>query len=162
MPGDARLEGLRRQYQREVTEAVARLGRPVRVTPYVLAAPGAERQADLDLIGAHVHRLGWQITRSSFADIGQAPPIEDRTGFGEACRYAAQGFAHGIVAISRAAITTHNDTYAHLLDELHRRRVFLAYLPAEPGRPLTNPPPGGTRLWHGGPPEITSNEGDAP
>ena len=135
LPGDPRLEALRRQYQREITDSAAHFGRTVRVAPYILAAPGAERRADLELIQAHAQRMGWQVTRSSFADVGQAPPIAERFGFGEACRYAAQGFAHGIIAISRPAITTHNDAYADVLEHLHMRGVFLAFLPTVDSAP---------------------------
>ncbi|WP_432190503.1 hypothetical protein [Streptomyces sp. Tue6028] len=132
-PGDTRLETLRRQYQREITDSAAHHGRPVRVAPpYVLAAPGAGRHTDLQMIEAHARRLGRQVTRSTFADIGQVPALTQRSGFDAACRYAGQGFAHGIVANNRAAITTHNDAYAHVLHHLHLRGVFLTYLPALP------------------------------
>ncbi|MFD0542198.1 hypothetical protein ACFQ1B_02440 [Streptomyces mexicanus] len=64
-----------------------------------------------------------------------AAPLAQRSGFGAACRYAAQGFAHGILAIARPAITTDDDAYLEILEYLHARGVFLAYLPAE-GQPL--------------------------
>ncbi|MEU1203524.1 hypothetical protein ABZ446_46050 [Streptomyces sp. NPDC005813] len=130
--GDTRLEILRRQYQREIAGSAAHHGWPVRAAPYVLAAPGAGRQRDLEMIEVHARRLGWQVTRRTFADIGQIPARTERSGFDAACRYASQGFAHGIVAINRAAITTRNDVYAHILNHPHLRGVFLAYLPAIP------------------------------
>ncbi|MFG2257264.1 hypothetical protein [Streptomyces mirabilis] len=99
----------------------------------MLASPGAEGRADLKLIEEHVQRMRWHVTRSSFADVGQAPAIEQRTGFTEAFLYAAQGFAHGIVAIGRAAITTDNKAYADVLERLHQRGVFLSYLPGTGG-----------------------------
>ena len=128
-PDDVRLEILRRRYEADIIAAAARARRTVRAAPYVLAGPGGERQADLELIEAHVQHKGWHVTRVSFADLGQAPPIGHRVGFGEACLYAAQGFAHGIVAIARTAITTDNDAYAELLVQLHCRVVFLSFLP---------------------------------
>lgn len=85
------------------------------------------------MIEAHARRLGRQITPSTFGDIGQVPALTERSGFDAACRYAGQGFAHGIVANNRAAITTHNDAYAHVLHHLHLRGVFLTYLLALPG-----------------------------
>ncbi|MEU1037878.1 hypothetical protein ACFYP4_29265 [Streptomyces sp. NPDC005551] len=85
----------------------------------------------MDSIEEHVRQVGWRITRSSFADVGQPPPVAERCGFGEAFRYAASGFAHGIVAISRAVITADDEAYRHLLNQLHNCRVFLSYLPAE-------------------------------
>ncbi|MEV6179912.1 hypothetical protein [Streptomyces sp. NPDC052015] len=126
----ARLEVLRREYMKQITATAARHGHPVRVAPYVLAQPGTERRADLELIEQYAAERGWQVTRSSFADVGQPPPLAQRAGFGSACRYASQGFAHGILAIARPAITTDNDSYAHVLEHLHHRGVFLAYLPA--------------------------------
>ncbi|MET8288356.1 hypothetical protein ABZV80_24305 [Streptomyces sp. NPDC005132] len=122
---DARLENLRRAYEEKVVESARRT---VRVTTYVLASSVAERRADQELIEAHVRGEGWKLALSSFWDFGQAPPIPDRTGFGEASRYATQGFAHGIVAISRQAITTDNAAYEELLHLLGSRGVFLAYL----------------------------------
>ncbi|MGW3669271.1 hypothetical protein [Streptomyces sp. NPDC005141] len=128
-PEDARLESLRSRYEADTIAGARRAHRTVRVAPYVLAAPGTELGADLELIEAHVHGKGWHVTRSSFGDAGQAPAIGQRSGFAEAFVYAAQGFAHGIVAIGRAAITTDNEAYADVLEQLHRRGVFLAYLP---------------------------------
>lgn len=127
---DARLESLRSLYEKETTDGASRA---VRVAPYVLASSVAERRADLELIRAHVHCKGWQLTLTSFADLGQAPPVTDRSGFNEACRYATQGFAHGIVAISRQAVTTDNTVYEELLDFLRHRGVFLAFLPGADG-----------------------------
>ncbi|MEU8794629.1 hypothetical protein [Streptomyces sp. NPDC048643] len=124
---DGRLEGLRSRYEQEVTDGASRT---LRVAPYVLASSVAERRVDLELIEAHVLKKGWQVALTSFADLGQAPPVTDRCGFNEACRYATQGFAHGIVAISRQAITTDNAVYEELLDFLRHRGVFLAFLPS--------------------------------
>ncbi|MGW3668572.1 hypothetical protein [Streptomyces sp. NPDC005141] len=128
-PQDVRLEILRRRIQADIIARARRAHRTVRVAPYILAGPGAERRADLELIQSHVHRMEWHLTRSSFADVGQAPAIGQRTGFTEACLYAAQGFAHGIVAIGRAAITTDNAAYADVLEQLHHSGVFLSYPP---------------------------------
>ncbi|MFF0143533.1 hypothetical protein ACFYRN_45005, partial [Streptomyces sp. NPDC005227] len=89
----------------------------------------SERRADQELIEAYVSGRGWNLALTSFADLGQAPPVTDRSGFNEACRYATQGFAHGLVAISRHALTTDNAVYEELLDFLHNRGVFLAFLP---------------------------------
>ncbi|MET8412551.1 hypothetical protein ABZV34_31445 [Streptomyces sp. NPDC005195] len=122
---DERLENLRSAYEQKVIE---RARRTVRVTTYVLASSVAERRADQELIEAHVRGEGWKLALSSFWDFGQAPPVTDRTSFGEASRYAAQGFAHGIVAIGRPAITTDDAAYEELLDFLGSRGVFLAYL----------------------------------
>ncbi|MFE9812504.1 hypothetical protein [Streptomyces sp. NPDC005548] len=127
---DGRLEGLRSLYEREVTNGASRT---VRVAPYVLASSVAERRADLKLIEAYVLEKGWHLALTNFADLGQAPPVTDRSGFNEACRYATQGFAHGLVAISRHAITTDNAVYEELLDFLHNRGVFLAFLPCRDG-----------------------------
>ncbi|MFF0001137.1 hypothetical protein [Streptomyces avermitilis] len=102
----------------------------VRVAPYVLAPPNAERREDLALIEAYAAQMGWRVTSSSFADIGQPPPLGERPGFGAACRYAAQGYARGILAIARPAITTDSEAYTHVLEHLYARGVFLAYLPA--------------------------------
>ncbi|MBG7704815.1 hypothetical protein HCJ76_43840 [Streptomyces sp. MC1] len=125
----ARLEVLRREYMGRIAAAIARQGRPLRVAPYVLAEPGAERQADLEKIAEYATATGWKVTSSTFADLGQPLPLPQRPGFEAACRYAAQGFAHGILAIARPAITTDNETYSLLLEYLHARSVFLAYLP---------------------------------
>lgn len=124
---DCRLEGLRGLYERQVIEGASRT---VRVTPYVLASAVSERRADQELIEAYVRARGWNLALTSFADLGQAPQVMERSGFGEACRFASQGFAHGIVAISRHALTTDNTVYEELLDFLHHRGVFLAFLPS--------------------------------
>jgi DNA-binding transcriptional LysR family regulator len=113
----------------ELIADAARRGHKVRVAPYVLAHPGPERRTDLDLIRRYTGEVGWQVTLSSFADVGQPPPLTERPGFTAACRYAAQGYAHGILAIARPALTTDDDTYARVLDHLYVRRVFLTYLP---------------------------------
>ncbi|MEU4166126.1 hypothetical protein AB0F46_04470 [Streptomyces sp. NPDC026665] len=130
---DTRLEIVRRRFQSEIVTAAREAGRTVRVAPYMLAEPGDERRADLELIEAHVRSLGWQLAATSFADVGQAPAIGQRPGFTKACLYAAQGFAHGIVAINRAAITTDNPAYALVLEQLRHRSVFLSYLPGDTG-----------------------------
>ncbi|MGQ4344063.1 hypothetical protein [Streptomyces sp. SAS_275] len=129
-PTDGRLEGLRSLYERQVIEGASRT---VRVAPYVLASAVSERRADQELIEAYVSGRGWNLALTSFADLGQAPPVMERSGFGEACRFASQGFAHGIVAISRHALTTDNAVYEELLDFLHNRGVFLAFLPCRDG-----------------------------
>lgn len=127
----ARLEVLRREYMNDIVARSARVRRSVRITSYVLAESGEERRADLELIRAHAVTLGWKIASTTFADMGQPPPLIQRTGFGAAVRYAAQGFAHGILAIARPALTTDDEAYAEVLEYLYQRGVFLAYLPAE-------------------------------
>ncbi|MET7600489.1 hypothetical protein ACWERY_29805 [Streptomyces sp. NPDC004082] len=124
------LEGLRQQYEDEVLQRIGEAGRVPCVAAYVLARPGFERHADLDLIRQHAATVGWRVAGSSFADVGQPPPLAQRPGFAAACRYAVQGYAHGILAIARPAITTDDDTYAQVLEHLHARSLFLAYLPA--------------------------------
>jgi hypothetical protein len=122
---------LRREYMASVMADVARRDRPLRVASYVLVQPGAERRADLETIAEYAAGMGWQVASSTFADMGQPLPLVERPGFTQACRYAAQGFADGILAIARPAITTDNDTYARVLDHLYQRHVFLAYLPGQ-------------------------------
>ncbi|WP_030338434.1 hypothetical protein [Streptomyces sp. NRRL S-1022] len=124
-----RLEVLRTEYMGQIAAAAIRQGRPLCVVPYVLAQPGAERHADLGLITSYATRMGWQVAFSSFADIGQPLPLTRRPGFTAACRYAAQGYAHGVLAIARAALTTDDDSYARVLEHLRERQVFLAHLP---------------------------------
>ncbi|MEU6593279.1 hypothetical protein ABZ923_29320 [Streptomyces sp. NPDC046881] len=126
----ARLAVLRREYMGQILAAAARQNRTPRVAPYVLAQPGAERRADLEQVAGYAAEMGWQVARSSFADVGQPLPLVQRPGFTAACRYAAQGYAHGILAIARPAITTDDDSYARMLEHLRERGVFLAYLPA--------------------------------
>ncbi|MET9734748.1 hypothetical protein ABZZ79_30150 [Streptomyces sp. NPDC006458] len=128
----ARLEILRKEYMDQIAADVALRGRPLRVASYVLAQHGDQRRADLTLIAEHAAEMGWQVASSTFADAGQPLPLLERSGFTEACRYAARGFADGVLAIARPAITTDNDTYARLLERLYQRHVFLAYLPALP------------------------------
>ncbi|MEU1466047.1 hypothetical protein ABZ467_36550 [Streptomyces sp. NPDC005727] len=125
----ARLETLRREYMAQIITHAARHRRAVRVVPYVLAPTGPERRADLELIEQYAAQMRWKMTRTTFADLGQPPPLEERPGFAAACRYAAQGYAHGILAIARPALTTDNDTYARVLQHLHTRGLFLTYLP---------------------------------
>ncbi|MGW7387073.1 hypothetical protein [Streptomyces sp. NPDC054794] len=131
----ARLEVLRREYMAQIIAAAARHSDPVRVAPYALTQSGAERHADLELIEKYAAGMGWHLTRVTFADVGQPPPLDQRLGFGAACRLAARGYAHGILAIARPAITTDNETYAQVLEHLHLRGVFLAYLPTEHDTP---------------------------
>jgi hypothetical protein len=114
----------------QIIADAARRVRTVRVAPYVLVQPGGERRADLALIEEYAAGLGWHVTSSSFADAGQPLPLAKRAGFGAACCYAAQGYANGILAIARPAITTSDEAYAQILEHLHERQVFLAYLPA--------------------------------
>ncbi|MFF7977338.1 hypothetical protein [Streptomyces sp. NPDC007905] len=126
----ARLEALRREYTAQIIAIAARNRRTVRVVPYVVAQTGSERRADLELIEQYATQMRWKTTRTTFADLRQPLPLDQRPGFAAACRYAAQGYAHGILAITRPAITTDNDSYAHVVEHLRERRVFLAYLPA--------------------------------
>lgn len=132
-PRAVSLEARRREYMTEVINDAHRRGRQVRVAPYVLADPGPIREADFETIARYAERQGWLVTESTFADVGQPPRLAQRSGFAAACRYAVQGFAHGILAIARPAITTDDDAYLEILDHLHPRGVFLAYLPG--GRP---------------------------
>lgn len=125
----ARLEALRREYMGQILAAAARRNRTPRVALYVLAQPGAERRADIELIAGYAAEMGWKVARSSFADMGQQLPLVQRPGFAAACRYAAQGYAHGILAIARPAITTDDDSNARVLDHLRERSAFLTYLP---------------------------------
>ncbi|MEV0186488.1 hypothetical protein AB0I54_45930 [Streptomyces sp. NPDC050625] len=131
----ARLEVLRRKYMAHIIAAAACHGRPVRVAPYTLTQPGAERHAGIELIEKYAAGMGWQVTRSTFAAMGQPSPLAQRAGLGAACRYAAQGYAHGILAIARPALTTDNEAYAQVLEHLHVRGLFLAYLPTERDAP---------------------------
>ncbi|MGW1801563.1 hypothetical protein ACWCQN_38010 [Streptomyces sp. NPDC001984] len=124
------LEELRRDYMLQIISGAVGRASPLRVAPYVLAHTVAERRDDLALIESYaVDEMGWQVTACSFADAGQPPPLERRRGFEEAWRYAAQGFADGILAIARPAITTDAEAYARVLDRLYSRRLFLAFLP---------------------------------
>ncbi|MFF7975781.1 hypothetical protein [Streptomyces sp. NPDC007905] len=131
----ARLEALRREYMAQIIAIAARNRGTVRVVPYMLAQTGSERRADLALIAQYATQMRWKTTQTTFADLGQPPPLDQRPGFAAACRYAAQGYAHGILAIARPALTTDNDTYARLLEHLHTRGVFLTYLPAADAAP---------------------------
>ncbi|GHE38249.1 hypothetical protein [Streptomyces griseoaurantiacus] len=128
----ARLEGLRCEHRAAILGRLEASGRPVRVAAYVLAGPGRERQADVELLARYAERMGWKVAGSSFADVGEPPPLAGRAGFAAACRYAAQGYAHGILALARPALTTDNDAYAHVLEYLHTRGVFLDYPPSAP------------------------------
>lgn len=123
------LEQLRREYMARITDAVARRGWLVRAAPYVLVSSGEERRADLALIARYAIAAGIGLTSESFADVGQPPRIGERSGWREARHYAEQGFAHGIVAIARPAITTDSEEYAALLEDLFAHRLFLAFLP---------------------------------
>ncbi|MFH8772039.1 hypothetical protein [Streptomyces sp. NPDC017958] len=124
------LEQLRRDYMLQIIADSASRRSPLRVAPYVLAHTVTERREDLALIKSYaVDEMGWQVTDCSFADAGQPPPLEARRGFEEAWRYAAQGFAHGILAIARPVITTDAEAYGRVLEHLYSRRLFLAFLP---------------------------------
>ncbi|MFF8431058.1 hypothetical protein ACF07Y_39175 [Streptomyces sp. NPDC016566] len=107
----------------------------MRVAAYVVTPPGEERQADLKLVSRYALLLGWGLASSTFADVGEPPPLAQRPGFQAACRYAAQGYAHGILAIARPAIATDNDTYARVLEHLFHHSVFLDYLPSGEAAP---------------------------
>ncbi|MFJ9729457.1 hypothetical protein ACIRP3_42675 [Streptomyces sp. NPDC101209] len=124
------LEVLRREYMNDIIARAARAHRSVRITSYVLADSGEERRADLGLIRAHAVTLGWKVAPTTFADLGQPPSLTQRPGFGGACRYATQCYAHGILAIARPALTPDDEAYTHVLEYLYHRGVFLAYLPA--------------------------------
>ncbi|MFF7130450.1 hypothetical protein [Streptomyces sp. NPDC008240] len=128
------LEELRRDYMLQIISDAVGRGSTLRVVPYVLAHTVAERREGLALIKAYaVDEMGWQVTGRSFADGGQPPPLECRRGFEEAWRYAAQGFADGILAIARPAIATDAEAYAGVLNLLYSHRLFLAFLPAGTG-----------------------------
>ncbi len=114
----------------EIAAAVRR-GRLVRVAPYVLASSVEERQADLFLIERYTIAAGIALTTASFSDPGQPPPIGERSGWRAARQYAEQGYAHGIVAIARSALTTEPAAYAALLNDLFAHQLFLALLSAE-------------------------------
>ncbi|MFI1767258.1 hypothetical protein ACH41H_35110 [Streptomyces sp. NPDC020800] len=115
----------------KITAAVVSSGRTVRVAPYVLASSGEERRAGLALIERYVIAAGLSLAEVSFADTGAPPPIDRRTGWRAVRRYAERGFAHGIVAIARPAITTDVRVYEGLLTDLFVHRLFLALLPTE-------------------------------
>ncbi|MFJ9718170.1 hypothetical protein ACIRPQ_19865 [Streptomyces sp. NPDC101213] len=129
-PHAAHLESLRRDDMLEITATAVGCGRTVQVAPYVLAHSSAEQREDLELITAYAAEVGWQVTRSTFADVGEPPPLAARSGFGAACRYATQGYAHGILAVARPTLTTDDDAYAQVIEHFYVRGVFLAYLPA--------------------------------
>ncbi|MFD7459201.1 MULTISPECIES: hypothetical protein [unclassified Streptomyces] len=125
------LEALRYEHIAAITASVAGSGRLVRLAPYVLASTGEERRADLALITRHVIAAGMEVTSVSFADTGQPLPIRERSGWRAACQHAKQGFAHGIVAIARPAITTDPREYEAVLTDLFTHRLFLVFLPTE-------------------------------
>ncbi|MEU6475320.1 hypothetical protein ABZ858_00240 [Streptomyces sp. NPDC047017] len=125
------LEHLRRDYMLQLTEAIERSGRQVKVAPYALATSGDERRADLALIARYADAAGLRLTSTSFADEGSAPPVEQRSGFCAARRFAREGFAHGILAIARPAITTDAEVYERVLTDLFEHRIFLAFLPID-------------------------------
>ncbi|MGW0885893.1 hypothetical protein [Streptomyces sp. NPDC002671] len=96
LPPPGGLEELQRNYMLQIIAAIAARGSQVRVAPYVLAHTMDERNTDLALIKSYaVEEMGWQVTKASFADAGQAPPLERRRGFASAWRYAMQGYADG-------------------------------------------------------------------
>ncbi|MGW0770784.1 hypothetical protein [Streptomyces sp. NPDC002676] len=132
LPPPGGLEGLQRDYMLQIIAAIAARGSQVRVAPYVLAHTMGERNTDLALIKSYaVEEMGWQVTKAPFADAGQAPPLERRRGFASGWQYAMQGYADGILAIARPAITTDLVAYARVLENLAERRLFLAFLPTE-------------------------------
>ncbi|MFC8715270.1 MULTISPECIES: hypothetical protein [unclassified Streptomyces] len=131
----AHLDTSRRIYMAQALAHLSRIGSTARVAPYVLAPPGEVRLAEVDTIRRYAIVAGWRMAPTSFADVSQPPPLRQRPGFTEACRYAVQGYVHGILAVARPALTTDDDTYAEILEYLHSHQVFLAYLSAE------EPPP---------------------
>ncbi|MEV6810512.1 hypothetical protein [Streptomyces sp. NPDC051129] len=124
------LDALRRAYMEQIITTVSDSGHLVRITPYLLAHSPEERRADLAQLRTYAVVAGIVLTREWFADAGQ-PPLALRSGWQAARRHAEQGFAHGIVAVARPAITTDPVQYAAVLDDLYAHRVFLALLPTE-------------------------------
>ncbi|MEU5683605.1 hypothetical protein DEJ48_36730 [Streptomyces venezuelae] len=132
LPGNraAQLAGLRNDCMAELLEEHKRSGRTITVAPYVLASTGDERRAGLAQLGRFAEeQQGWPVTGSSFCDFDPEVPLEERRAFGAACRYASLGFASGILAANRAALTFDDAAYERVLTYLHKHRVFLAFLP---------------------------------
>ncbi|WP_455357169.1 recombinase family protein [Streptomyces sp. SYSU K217416] len=129
-----RLSALHRSF----FEAVA--ARPqIKVTTYVLTQRGENAESAHQALAEHAESLGWRLGSERFTDEWQGGPADARPAFNEACRYAAAGFAHGILAPDRSALAPSDEAYESYLRWLHDRLSFIAFLPAA-AQPTSRPP----------------------
>ncbi|MEU7322696.1 hypothetical protein ABZ682_19390 [Streptomyces griseoviridis] len=110
MTADARLSALRRSVFSDAVAAV-KPGRPIKVTTYVLAAPGVDADATHSLLAEHARSRGWVVHREHFTDEPAGGPLPLRPQFNIACRRAGAGFVDGVLTTGRGAMPATDEAY---------------------------------------------------
>ncbi|MGY4934836.1 hypothetical protein ACWD7T_27740 [Streptomyces sp. 900116325] len=138
LSSSARLSALRRSFYDEGIAAQAAQGRRVKVATYVLAGIGTDVDAMHQALGVYAGRMGWRVSTQSFTDDPRGCPPEARPAFRAACRYAASGFADGVLALDRFALPPSDEAYESWLRWLHDRMSFIAFAPLAIATPQTS------------------------
>ncbi|MET8518248.1 hypothetical protein [Streptomyces sp. NPDC005077] len=138
LSSSSRLSALRRSFYEEGIAAQAEQGRRVKVATYVLAGIGTDVDAMHQALGVYAGRMGWRVSTQSFTDDPRGCPPEARPAFRAACRYAASGFADGVLALDRFALPSSDEAYESWLRWLHDRMSFIAFAPLAIAGPQTS------------------------
>lgn len=139
------LSQLRQKFNDSVTNARPKDARPCRIIAYALAEDPADGAgADLADVRALIEARGHVVAYSLY-DVAVPHSPRSRVSWNEALRLVYAGFAHGIAAVSRRAVSVRDDEYEAEIRELGERGGLFLLRQSE-----AHPPPavGGVRQRH--------------
>lgn len=108
-----------------VLGALAAKGRRPKIVAYAAVERGEDPAPDLGACRKYAEFHGWEITGWHFDDCGRTTALEDRAGWKKIRAAVGGGFAHGIVAVNRAAVALEMEPYDAVLDWLDVNGAFL-------------------------------------
>ncbi|MCC2275445.1 hypothetical protein LKL35_08420 [Streptomyces sp. ET3-23] len=129
---NVRLMKLRREQMERRLEALRICGRVPRIALYARTVNGQGPDRSLAAAGEFAARMGWQVGRDqTFTDCISLRALEDRYGWLQIRKHVTSGFADGVVALTRAAISPQLGEYETELNWLAMHSGFIALVHAE-------------------------------
>ncbi|QKZ20328.1 hypothetical protein [Streptomyces chartreusis] len=128
---DVQLMKVRREQMDRRIEAVRARGRVPRVVLYARTMNGLRPDRSLAAAREFVERMRWQLVRESVTDALDATSPEGRHGWQQVKGLVKSGFADGVVALTRAAISPHPYDYEVELTWFAMHSGFVALVHAE-------------------------------
>ncbi|MFI9052412.1 hypothetical protein [Streptomyces sp. NPDC053427] len=109
---DIQLMKLRREQMERRLEALRVCGRDPRIALYARTMNGQSPDRSLSAAREFAERMGWQVGRDqTFTDCLSLTAPEDRLGWLQIKQHVTSGFADGVVALTRAAISPRSNEY---------------------------------------------------
>ncbi|PNE43495.1 hypothetical protein [Streptomyces noursei] len=102
---------LRREQMERRLEALRVRGRVPRIVLYARTVNGQSPDRSLAAAREFAERMGWQSGDQTFTDCRSLATPEDRYGWLQIKQHVTSGYADGVVALTRAAISPQLDEY---------------------------------------------------